>query len=139
MHLIVNLSMLQATLIYSAYASSSIEIKKDYEYPQWAYIVGWILFALTLCWIPFLAIAAYRKAPKSHVISRLRTTIQPRLRSQSEAMWEPKPVIILNGSTVTASEFPDYKLPELLPTVPNAVQSYVEKHSKIHQNAETVF
>ncbi|CAL1299371.1 unnamed protein product [Larinioides sclopetarius] len=128
-----------ATLIYSVTANSSIEIKKDYEYPQWAYIMGWVLFALTLCWIPFLAIAAYRKAPKSHVISRLRTTIQPRIRSQSEAMWEPKPVIILNGSTVTASEFPDYKLPELLPTVPNAVQSYVEKHSKIHQNAETVF
>ncbi|KAF8788122.1 Sodium- and chloride-dependent GABA transporter like protein [Argiope bruennichi] len=128
-----------ATLIYSTTSSSSIEIKKDYEYPQWAYIMGWVLFALTLCWIPFLAIAAFRKAPKMHVISRLRTTIQPRLRSQSEAMWEPKPVIILNGSTVTASEFPDYKLPELLPTVPNAVQSYVEKHSKIHQNAETMF
>ncbi|GFQ86628.1 sodium- and chloride-dependent GABA transporter ine [Trichonephila clavata] len=127
-----------ATLIYSATKTSGDVIKKDYEYPQWAHILGWVLFALTLCWIPFLAIAAYRKAPKSHIISRLRTTIQPRLRSHSEAMWEPKPVIILNGSTVTASEFPDYKLPEL-PTVPNAVQTYVEKHSTMRQNAETVF
>ena len=60
------------------------------------------------------------------------------MRSVSQSRWETKPVIILNGSTVTASEFPDYKLPEL-PTVPNAVQSYVEKHSIMHQNDETAF
>lgn len=42
-------------------------VKKDYSYPQWAHIMGWIMFGLTLCWIPFLAVAAYRKAPKGDI------------------------------------------------------------------------
>ncbi|KAG8200229.1 hypothetical protein JTE90_025007 [Oedothorax gibbosus] len=127
-----------ATLIYSATKISGTFIKKGYSYPQWAHALGWVLFALTLCWIPILAIAAYRKAPKSRLTSRLQSTMQPRMRTQSQSVWVPKPVIIMNGSTVTASEFPDYKLPEL-PTVPNAVQTYVDKHSALHQNAESAF
>ncbi|XP_054718346.1 sodium- and chloride-dependent GABA transporter ine-like [Uloborus diversus] len=127
-----------ATLIYSLIKMSGTVVRKGYRYPPWAHVMGWILVGLTLCWIPFLAIAAYRKTPKSHLVSRLTAAIQPRIRSQSESMWEPKPVIILNGSTVTASEFPDYKLPEL-PTVPNSVQTYVEKHSALRQNAESAF
>ncbi|XP_054711683.1 sodium- and chloride-dependent GABA transporter 2-like [Uloborus diversus] len=127
-----------ATLIYSLIKMSGTVVRKGYRYPPWAHVMGWILVGLTLCWIPFLAIAAYRKTPKSHLVSRLTAAIQPRIRSQSESMWEPKPVIILNGSTVTASEFPDYKLPEL-PTVLNSVQTYVEKHSALRQNAESAF
>ncbi|KFM74211.1 Sodium- and chloride-dependent GABA transporter ine, partial [Stegodyphus mimosarum] len=123
---------------YGCIKMSGSVIRKGYDYPDWAHILGWVLFGLTLCWIPFLAIAAYRKAPKSSIMQRLKITIQPRIRSHSEAMWQPKPVIILNGSTVTASEFPDYKLPEL-PTVPNAVQSYVDKHSSMTRNAESAF
>ncbi|XP_071038045.1 sodium- and chloride-dependent betaine transporter [Parasteatoda tepidariorum] len=126
-----------ATVFYSASDIGGTVVKRGYTYPNWAHVMGWMLFSLTLCWIPFLAIAAYRKAPASHFISRFMSTIQPNIRSQS-GFWEPKPVIILNGSTVTSSEFPDYKLPEL-PSVQNAVQNYVEKHSILHNKAETNF
>lgn len=131
------LTILGIVVYWSVKAHETV-IKRDYAYPSWAHILGWILFGLTVCWIPILAVAAYRKAPKGDIMSKLHSTIEPRLRSASECRWEPKPMIILNGSTVTASEFPDYKLPEL-PTVPNAVQSYVEKHSALRQNDETAF
>lgn len=121
-----------AVLGYGVIEMRGDVIKQGYDYPQWAHIVGWLSFSLTLCWIPLLAFAAYRKVPKAHVFVRMKTTIQPRLRTHSESMWDQKPVIILNGSTVTASEFPDYKVPDL-PPVTDAVQTYVDKHSRINE------
>lgn len=109
--------VLMVVIIFGIATMQNLADDSGYTYATVGKALGWFGFAFTLCWILTIGLNTFRKTPKAHIIERFRTAIEPKKHPEPLHLWDPKPIIIFNGTLFMREEdeyeYEEKDLPQL--------------------------
>ncbi|XP_067121331.1 sodium- and chloride-dependent betaine transporter-like [Centruroides vittatus] len=100
--------VLLAVVIFSIATMHKLADDSGYAYARVGKAVGWCSFSLTLCWILIIGLNTFRKTPKVHFIERIRAAVEPKKHPEPLHLWDPKPIIVMNGTLFMKEEEEEY-------------------------------